>query len=170
MIGDAGLGVVHRSARSGISSRSNPTMNPMLVGALKSGSMRLADVTDGRVRGIEAATRRDQRQVDVHLVGLREMIAVGVDPRILDPAGRRARVRVADVSADRRQLSSVTAEAGAEEGLAVSVQRVGHADARRDVLPREGRLVTGEIDSGHEARERRVRLVRCASAWPDCWS
>ena len=71
-----------------------------------------------RIRGVEAVARREQRLVDVDLVGLRQVIAVAVDPRILDPARRRARVGVADVGADRRQLSGIAAEAGAQDRLA----------------------------------------------------
>ena len=90
-------------------------MKPMLIGALKSGSMRLADATDVGFAVLKPLPDASSGWFDAHLVGLRQVIAVGVDPRILDPARRRARVGVADVGADRRQLSGVAAEAGAQD-------------------------------------------------------
>ena len=108
-----------------------------------------------RVRRVEAAAEARERSLcNLHLARLDEVIAVRVDPAVVDVAVRRARVAVADEPG--REAPGVPADAPADQGVPRLVNLVAEPGARRQVVPGERRPVPGEVHARDDQRERDV--------------
>src|SRR5207237_2003346 len=85
-----------------------------------------------------------------------QLSPVASDPPVIGQARIAAQVRVTHHG--RLELAGGAIEARTQDRLARLVERPRRANARRDVFPRERRVVPAERDAGDDVRECGVRL------------
>ena len=109
------------------------------------------------VRGVDAVV--GDEVVQVQLVPRDDVIAVRVVPVIVEP---RQRAGVGERDGVGAELVRVLRVARAQERRLLLPERVGRADARDHVLPRERRRLIGRRDGRQKVRDDRVRRSRGA--------
>src|SRR5262245_22019713 len=105
---------------------------------------------------VEATAEAQERLIHQYFIRLREVIAIGIDPTILNVPGVCA--GIAEPNDAGFELSSGSSKARTSNRLSGLIERICQTDAWRHVVPLEGGVVACKLDSGQEVRKRLVRL------------
>src|SRR5262245_49551849 len=105
---------------------------------------------------VEATAEAEERLIHQHFTGLCEVIAIEIDPTIVNVPGVSAGVAESDDAGF--ELSRGSSETRPGNRLPGLIERVCQTDAWRHVVPLEGGVVACKLDSGYEIRKRLVCL------------